>query len=144
MEYLPVEVVGHILSRLQAARDVVIASATCQKWREARRKHLCALNFDCNDWDRYRHLPIRELEILITRTIFQTSGLQSLSLYMDGNVNNFSAALVIAWLMYTRETLRELHYALRTDPLYQHSRNMWLAGARSFGIGIQYYYMGLS
>ncbi|TYH67278.1 hypothetical protein ES332_D06G177900v1 [Gossypium tomentosum] len=35
MEHLPVEVIGNILSRLGGARDVVIASATCWKWREA-------------------------------------------------------------------------------------------------------------
>ncbi|KAF5954017.1 hypothetical protein HYC85_006873 [Camellia sinensis] len=53
MEYLPVEVIGNILSRLGAARDVVIASTTCRKWREAWRNHLHTLSFNSNDWSVY-------------------------------------------------------------------------------------------
>ncbi|XP_010244826.1 PREDICTED: F-box/LRR-repeat protein At1g67190-like [Nelumbo nucifera] len=115
MENLPVEVIGNILSRLGAARDVVIASATCRKWREACRNHLHALSFNSNDWPVYRDLTTRRLEILITQTIFQTTGLQCLSIFMD-DVDEFSAAPVIAWLMYTRETLRHLLYNVRTTP----------------------------
>ncbi|KAK4392075.1 F-box/LRR-repeat protein [Sesamum angolense] len=77
-----VEVVGNILSRLGAARNVVIASATCRKWQEAWRNHLHTLTFNSNDWP----------------------------LYHEFSTNEFSAAPVIAWLMYTRETLRQLHY----------------------------------
>ncbi|KAK9156734.1 hypothetical protein Scep_003320 [Stephania cephalantha] len=113
MEYLPVEVIGNILSWLGAARDVVIASATCKKWREACRNHLHALTFNSDDWPVYHDLTTRRLEILITQTIFQTTGLQSLSIFMD-DVDEFSAAPVIAWLMYTRETLRQLSYNVRT------------------------------
>ncbi|KAL5974680.1 hypothetical protein ACLOJK_031350 [Asimina triloba] len=115
MEHLPVEVIGNILSRLAAARDVVIASATCRKWREACLKHLHTLSFNSNDWPVYRDLTNRRLEILITQTIFQTTGLQYLSIFMD-DVDEFSAAPVIAWLMYTRETLRYLVYNVRTTP----------------------------
>ena len=46
---------------------------------------------------------------------FQTTGLQCLLIIMD-DVDEFSAALVIAWLMYTKETLRQLHYNVRTTP----------------------------
>ncbi|KAF8403283.1 hypothetical protein HHK36_011385 [Tetracentron sinense] len=115
MEYLPVEVIGNILSRLGAARDVVIASVTCRKWREACRNHLHNLSFNSNDWPVYRDLTTSRLEILITQTIFQTTALQCLSIFMD-NVDEFSAAPVIAWLMYTRETLRRLLYNVRTTP----------------------------
>lgn len=115
MENLPVEVIGNILSRLGAARDVVIASATCRKWREAWQNHLHALSFNSNDWPVYHDLTTSRLEILITETIFQTSGLEYLSICMD-DVDEFSAAPVIAWLMYTKETLRQLYYNVRTTP----------------------------
>ncbi|PHT36723.1 F-box/LRR-repeat protein [Capsicum baccatum] len=115
MEHLPVEVIGNILSRLGAARDVVIASSTCRKWREAWRNHLHTLAFNSNDWPLYHELTRSRLEIIVTQTIFQTNGLQCLSIVMD-DVDEFSAAPVIAWLMYTRETLRELHYNVRTTP----------------------------
>ncbi|KAL6521111.1 hypothetical protein OROGR_017680 [Orobanche gracilis] len=115
MEFLPVEVVGNILSRLGAARDVVIASATCRKWQEAWRNHLHTLTFNSNDWTSYHEFSTSILEIIITQTIFQTRGLQCLSIIMD-DVDEFSAAPVIAWLMYTRETLRQLHYNVRTKP----------------------------
>ncbi|KAM0977804.1 hypothetical protein ACFX13_014115 [Malus domestica] len=116
MEHLPVEVIGNILSRLKAARDVVIASATCKKWREAWRNHLHTLSFNSNDWSVYHDLTTSRLEILITQTIFQTTSLQCLSILMD-EVDEFSAAPVIAWLMYTRDTLRQLHYNVRTTPI---------------------------
>ncbi|KAF2300808.1 hypothetical protein GH714_015981 [Hevea brasiliensis] len=115
MEHIPVEVIGNILSGLGGARDVLIASATCRKWREACRKHLHTLSFNSNDWPVYRDLTTSQLEILITQTIFQTSGLQGLSILMD-DVDEFSASTVIAWLMYTRETLRGLFYNVRTTP----------------------------
>ncbi|XP_047307909.1 F-box/LRR-repeat protein At1g67190 [Impatiens glandulifera] len=115
MENLPVEVIGNILSRLGAARDVVVASTTCRKWREAWRNHLHTLSFNSNDWPSYHDLTTGRLEILITQTILQTNGLQCLSIVMD-DVDEFSAAPVIAWLMYTRETLRQLHYNVRTSP----------------------------
>ncbi|KAK6126378.1 hypothetical protein DH2020_039878 [Rehmannia glutinosa] len=115
MEYLPDEVIGNILSRLRAARNVVIASATCRKWQEAWRNHLHTLTFNSSDCPLYHEFSTSRLEILITQTIFQTKGLESLSIIMD-HVDEFSAALVIAWLMYTRETLRHLHYNVRTTP----------------------------
>ncbi|BBH05168.1 F-box/RNI-like superfamily protein [Prunus dulcis] len=113
--HLPVEVIGNILSRLSAARDVVVASTTCQKWREACRKHLHTLSFNSNDWPVYRDLTTSQLEILITQTIFQSTGLQGLSILMD-DVEEFLGSTVIAWLMYTRETLRQLFYNVRTAP----------------------------
>ncbi|KAJ0714798.1 putative F-box domain, leucine-rich repeat domain superfamily, F-box-like domain superfamily [Helianthus annuus] len=115
MDRLPVEVIGNILSHLRAARDVVIASTTCKKWREACLKHLHMLSFNSDDWPVFRDLTTSRLEILITQTVFQTKGLQGLSILMDG-VDEFSASVVIAWLMYTRETLRCLFYNVRTTP----------------------------
>lgn len=117
MEALPVEVIGNILSHLGAARDVMIAAATCRKWREACRNHLHTLRFSSDDWPVYRDLPSSRLEILITQSIFQTTGLQCLSISMD-EVETFSAAPVIAWLLYTRETLRSLSYTVRTSPSF--------------------------
>ena len=115
MDQLPVEVIGNILSHLRAARDVVIASASCRKWRLACCKHLHTLSFNSKDWPIYRDLTTTRLEILITQTIFQTSGLQSLSILME-DVDEFSASTVTAWLLYTRETLRQLHYNVKTTP----------------------------
>ncbi|KAE8711463.1 F-box/LRR-repeat protein [Hibiscus syriacus] len=115
MEQLPVEVIGNILSRLGGARDVVIASTTCKKWREACRKHLHTLAFNSSDFPPYRDVTPRQLEILITQTIFQTTGLQGLSVLID-DVDEFPDSTVIAWLMYTRETLRRLFYNVRTSP----------------------------
>ncbi|GLT62669.1 hypothetical protein SLA2020_352880 [Shorea laevis] len=45
MEHLSVEVVGDIRSHLRAAHDVVVASATCKKWREAFQYYLHSLTF---------------------------------------------------------------------------------------------------
>ena len=115
MERLPVEVIGNILSRLGAARDVVIASATCRKWREAFRCHLRTLSFNSDDWPSYHALTTSQLEILIIQTVFQTTGLQDLSILIE-YVDEFSASMVIALLMYTRETLRRLCYNVRTTP----------------------------
>ncbi|KAE8735603.1 F-box/LRR-repeat protein [Hibiscus syriacus] len=115
MEHLPIEVIGNILSWLEDARDVVIASVACRKWREAYRTHLHTLAFNSNDWPGYRDITASQLEILITQTIFQTTGLQNLSILMD-DVDEFNAATVIAWLMYTRGTLRRLFYKVRTSP----------------------------
>uniref|UniRef100_A0A7C8Z2Y8 F-box domain-containing protein n=1 Tax=Opuntia streptacantha TaxID=393608 RepID=A0A7C8Z2Y8_OPUST len=115
MEHLPVEVIGNILSHLGAARDVVVASITCRKWREAFTKHLHFLSFNSNDWSVYRDLATSRLEILITQTIFQTSGLRGLSILMD-DADEFTASTVITWLMYTRDSLKRLSYIVRTRP----------------------------
>nr|XP_043625850.1 F-box/LRR-repeat protein At1g67190-like [Erigeron canadensis] len=115
MDLVPVEVIGNILSHLGAARDVVIASTTCKKWRQACHIHLRMLSFNSDDWPVFRDLTTSRLEILITQTIFQTKGLQGLKILMD-DVDEFSASAVIAWLMYTRETLRCLSYNVRTTP----------------------------
>ncbi|KAL2899718.1 hypothetical protein RDABS01_024800 [Bienertia sinuspersici] len=115
MDDLPVEVIGNILSQLGAAKDVVVASATCRKWRDAWRNHLHSLSFDSNDCHVYHDILPHNLEIVITQTIFQTRGLQRLSILMD-DVDEFSAAPVIAWLLYTRDSLRELCYNVRTTP----------------------------
>ena len=54
------------------------------------------------------------LEILITQTIFQITSLQNLRICL-GDVDEFSAASVSAWLVYTRETLRSLVYMMHTN-----------------------------
>ncbi|RVW33509.1 F-box/LRR-repeat protein [Vitis vinifera] len=119
MEHLPVEVIGNILSRLGAARDIVIASATCRKWREAFCYHLHTLSFNSKDWPLYHDLTTSQLEILITETIFQTTGLQGLSILMD-EVDEFSASMVIAWLMQKLETLFLAHNLIMgVEPNYQ-------------------------
>jgi hypothetical protein len=40
MEDFPVQVIGTILSHIAAVKQVVRASGTCRKWREAARNHL--------------------------------------------------------------------------------------------------------
>ncbi|CAM8916644.1 unnamed protein product [Rhodiola kirilowii] len=114
MDRIPVEVIGKILSGLGAARHIVIASATCRKWREAC-KYLHTLSFSSVEWPRYEELSTTELEISITQTIFLTKGLQRLSLLFD-NSYNFPSPIVHAWLLYTRETLLELRYNVQTSP----------------------------
>ncbi|CAM8910207.1 unnamed protein product [Rhodiola kirilowii] len=117
MDDIPVEVIGNILSRLGDARDIVIASVTCRKWREAYRKHLHTLSFNSVGWPSYKSTTTSPstLETFITQTIFQTSGLQRISIKV-GSGYNFSAASVLAWLLYARETLLELHYQVPTNP----------------------------
>nr|XP_016504549.1 PREDICTED: F-box/LRR-repeat protein At1g67190-like [Nicotiana tabacum] len=97
MEFFPVEVIGNILSRLEDARDVVIASFTCRKWQEAWRNHLHTLKFNSDDWPVYDERMTRRFEVIITQTIFQTNALQCLSITMKKDV--LSAAPVIAWLL---------------------------------------------
>ncbi|CAM8910208.1 unnamed protein product [Rhodiola kirilowii] len=115
MDDIPVEVIGNILSRLEEARDIVIASATCRKWREAYRKHLHSLSFNSVKWPLHKYMTRNELEINITKTIFQTKGLQRLSILFDKDYR-FSSPSVHAWLLYTRETLLELRYNVKTKP----------------------------
>ncbi|XP_050228294.1 F-box/LRR-repeat protein At1g67190-like [Mercurialis annua] len=117
MENLPVEVIGTILSRISAARDVVVASTTCKKWREACRLHIHTLAFHSYDWSGYHELSTSKLENLITQTIFQTTCLRSLSVLIESDeADEFSAASLIAWLMYTRKSLRVLYYNMKTNP----------------------------
>ncbi|KAJ3677962.1 hypothetical protein LUZ60_001765 [Juncus effusus] len=114
MDSLPVEVIGNILSHLSSARDVLSASATCRKFLSAFKSHLLSLSFTSRSFP--LSLSTRQLEILITQTIFQTTGgLQSLSISID-SCHEFSAAPVIAWLMYTRSSLKTLIYNARTNP----------------------------
>ncbi|VFQ74200.1 unnamed protein product [Cuscuta campestris] len=115
MENIPVEVVGNILHWLDTASDTVVASATCRKWREAWCNHLHSLIFSLHEWPIYDELSRRKLEIIITRTLFQTNGLRGLSLIMEG-IGEFFAAPVIAWLMYTRGSLCQLNYSVKTAP----------------------------
>ncbi|KAI5419029.1 F-box/LRR-repeat protein At1g67190 [Lathyrus oleraceus] len=117
MENIPVEVIGNILSHIGPAREAVIASSTCKKWREAWRSHLHTLSFNSCDWSVYHELTSDSLEILITQTIFQTKALRCLIISM-GDVHEFSTAPVIAWLMYTRDTLRQLHFYASTPPMF--------------------------
>lgn len=115
MDSIPVEVVGNILSHVASARDVVAASATCRKWREAARYHLHKLVFAYSDWPTYRDLTVSHCEIIITETVMRTKCLHELSICM-GLTKEFSAALVIAWLMHTKETLKSLTFMNPTKP----------------------------
>ncbi|CAM8913428.1 unnamed protein product [Rhodiola kirilowii] len=117
MDDIPVEVIGNILSGLGDARDIVNASATCSKWREAYHKHLHTLSFDSVGWPSYKSTATSPstLETFITQTIFQTSGLQRISIKV-GSCYSFSAASVLAWLLHARETLLELRYNVPTNP----------------------------
>ncbi|GLT62656.1 hypothetical protein SLA2020_352750 [Shorea laevis] len=118
MEDLPVEVIGNILSHLRAARDVVVASATCKKWREAFQYHLQSLTFHDDDWPVYGDDPTSnwpiyghptpdKLKIIITQTILQTKGLRCLSVFLSDMT--FTTDDVRPWLMHAGDTLRELY-----------------------------------
>ena len=111
MDSLPIEVVGNILSHVASAREVAIASETCRKWRQATRHHLHKLIFAESDCP--RDLLQSQCEILITETIMRTSCLQDLTISVK---RTFSAALVIAWLMHTKETLKSLTFRSPTEP----------------------------
>ncbi|CAM8910193.1 unnamed protein product [Rhodiola kirilowii] len=115
MDDIPVEVIGNILSSLGDAKDIVIASVTCRKWQEAFRKHLHTLSFDSFNWPLHKYMTTNGFEINITNTIFQTKGLQRLSLRFHKDYT-CSAPSVHAWLLYTRETLLELRYKVQTKP----------------------------
>ncbi|GAU16075.1 hypothetical protein TSUD_339460 [Trifolium subterraneum] len=115
MENFPVEVIGMILSHLGSARDIVIASLTCKKWKDAWHNYLHALSFDTRDWHLYREVCSGHLEMIITCTLFQTRGLQCLTIFMDDD-HTFHVTPVIAWVMSTRDTLRQLRYNVRTLP----------------------------
>ncbi|KAI5063247.1 hypothetical protein GOP47_0021794 [Adiantum capillus-veneris] len=115
MDSLPIEVIGNILSHVASARDVVIASTTCRKWREAARHHLHKLTFASSDWQHYNNFTVSLCEIIITETVMRTKCLHELSICM-GLTKEFSAALVIAWLMHTKETLKSLTFMNPTQP----------------------------
>ncbi|CAJ2632367.1 unnamed protein product [Trifolium pratense] len=115
MENFPVEVIGIILSHLGSARDIVIASLTCKKWKDAWHNYLHALSFNTRDWHIYGEVCSGHLEMFITCTLFQTRGLQCLTILMDYD-HVFNVTPVIAWVMSTRDTLRQLRYNVRTWP----------------------------
>ncbi|XP_074289267.1 F-box/LRR-repeat protein At1g67190-like [Silene latifolia] len=116
MDNLPVEVVGNILSRLEAANDVVRASSTCRKWRIAFRYYLRSLKFHFDDSPAYFKTE-NEIGNFITKTIFQTNGLQELSITMDDYevLSPYRASTVTAWLFYVRETLKNLCIRVKTN-----------------------------
>ncbi|VFQ81405.1 unnamed protein product [Cuscuta campestris] len=115
VEKIPVEVIGEILSRVGVARDVIRASLTCSKWREAYLKHLHTLSFNVDDDERvFRELPTCDLEMLISKTLFQSPGLRRLSILMD-ETHEFLASSVVGWLEFARRNLTELFYKVRTS-----------------------------
>ncbi|GLT62668.1 hypothetical protein SLA2020_352870 [Shorea laevis] len=118
MEDLPVEVIGNILSHLRAARDVVVASATCKQWREAFQHHLSSLTFHDLDFSPIndRGFTSRRLESIITQTIQQTKGLQCLKFFLSDVDNDLCADDVLVWLMHARDTLRELYLHVSIYP----------------------------
>ncbi|VFQ74476.1 unnamed protein product [Cuscuta campestris] len=110
VEKLPLEILGDILSRVRVARDVIKASLTCKKWREAYCKHLRALSFDIADFKVVNDQdPVPRIELFITKAIFQTTALRKLSILMGARYT-FSAGTVGTWLLFVRETLSELVY----------------------------------
>ncbi|KAJ7976117.1 F-box/LRR-repeat protein [Quillaja saponaria] len=115
MEKLPVEVIRKILSHLGSARDVVLASTTCKHLRKGFCLHRHTLSFNSDEMNAW---PIDdELETIITKTIFQTTGLQYLTIFMDDTHEfRFNATSVTAWLKYTRDSLLQLRYNVRTYP----------------------------
>ncbi|RAL45665.1 hypothetical protein DM860_009529 [Cuscuta australis] len=115
VEKIPLEVIGDILSRVRIARDVIRASLTCKKWREAYCKHLHALSFGLSSFKFPKGQDsIPDIELLITNMMYETPGLQKLSILMDFRYK-FSAGLVVAWLRHVRETLSELVFNVRTS-----------------------------
>ncbi|GKV31807.1 hypothetical protein SLEP1_g40472 [Rubroshorea leprosula] len=74
MEHLPVEVIGDILSHLRTALDVVVASATCKKWREAFQYYLHSLTFFDGASHIYCDLRSDRLKTITTQTILQPRG----------------------------------------------------------------------
>ncbi|CAK9260070.1 unnamed protein product [Sphagnum jensenii] len=104
MEGFPVEMIGNILSHVANVKDVVRASMTCRKWREALR-HLHTLQQDqYSDRSFYnRKSKTLQLEFLL----LQTMGLQTLRI-LHGT--KFSGTAVIAWLSHTGGSLRHLTY----------------------------------
>ncbi|CAK9860304.1 unnamed protein product [Sphagnum jensenii] len=79
MEDFPVQVIGTILSHIAAGKQVVRASGTCRKWREAAHNHLQTMRCDCRKSSSvYKSLIAARLEVLFTETILQTSRLQDL------------------------------------------------------------------
>jgi len=108
MEEFPVEVIGKILSHIAAVEQVVRASGTCRKWREAARNHLLTLRCDCRKRSPvYKNLTSVDLQVFLTETILQTSRLQDLYISTEDGI---SAAVMISWLLHARSSLRILRY----------------------------------
>jgi hypothetical protein len=103
-------VIGTILSHIAAVKQVVRASGTCRKWREAARNHLQTMRCDCRKSSPvYKSLTTARLEVLLTETILQTSRLQDLYILTRGG---FSAGVIISWLLHARSSHRILRYRL--------------------------------
>ncbi len=112
MEEFPVEVIGKILSHIAAVEQVVRASGTCRKWREAARNHLLTLGCDCRKRSPvYKNLTSVDLKVSLTETILQTSRLQDLYISTEDGI---SAAVMISWVLYARSSLRILRYGAPT------------------------------
>lgn len=80
MERLPDKTIGEILSRISDAREVVVASTTCKKWRRAMQFHLKSLTFSFSGRD---GLDVHTIGTAITRTILQTKRLESLTIILN-------------------------------------------------------------
>jgi hypothetical protein len=108
IEEFPVEVTGKILSHISAVEQVVRASGTCRKWREAARNHLLTLRCDCRKRSPvYKNLTSIDLEVSLTETILQTSRLQGLYISTEDGI---SAAVMISGVLHARSSLRILRY----------------------------------
>ncbi|KAF4361991.1 hypothetical protein F8388_020802 [Cannabis sativa] len=116
IENLPMEIVGKIFDQIGEARHVVVASATCKMWRKVWKDYTCALSFNSN---MYRDFHTSTFEVIIAQTISQTRGLKSLSIVMEYDHEDqeyLSSELMVACLMHTHDSLRQLHYSAKTTP----------------------------
>ncbi|KAL8112000.1 hypothetical protein AgCh_019633 [Apium graveolens] len=115
MDTLPDHVVGHVLSLLGDARELIKASLTSRRFRLAVYNHLHSLRFELKDWSGYLNFTSERLEYLIMEIVLQMNGLRSLVIKMEGAIM-VSAACVTECLMHTRESLEEFNYSVWTAP----------------------------
>lgn len=117
VDFLPEQVIGIILSYVASARDVVMASTTCRKWRKAASHHLHSLSFVELDFcsESKGSLSTGEQQLRITEAVFKVPCLLGLSICMNDKYQ-FPAGLVTAWLLHTKKTLRSLTFMNSIKP----------------------------
>ncbi|GAQ89707.1 F-box/RNI-like superfamily protein [Klebsormidium nitens] len=104
-QQLPVEVLARVLSLLRDAESFIRCMAVSREWHQA------AKHVDCLFFDGYQYrdrLSGQDAEAMITKTIMSTTRLRSLSVMHDDPDKWLSDSTVIAWIIHTRATLREL------------------------------------
>lgn len=115
MDRLPDHVVGHVLSLLGDAKEVIKTSLISRRFENVVRNQLHSLRFELKDWNGYLNFTSAKLENCIKETVQQTTGLKSLVIGMEGAVM-VSAACVAECLFHTRESLEEFFYSVWTAP----------------------------